>query len=334
MAAAKNFISEDNIEQALLQRLQHLCGFDALNCFTALPDDLNDGSGRADKREVILADRVRAALERLNPQAPAHAVEQALAQLVQPRTAMSLVAANREMDALIRDGVPVTYKPEAGPQAGQTVTERLKVIDFDAHDPRTGRNHYLAVSQLWVRGEHGYRRPDVLLYVNGLPLVFIELKNSNVKLRAAFDDNLTTYKAEIPQLFTANALCLLSNGIETRLGSLTAQWEHFFTWLRVDDEKEKLDRPAIAAQGLSVERVVLGLLKPERLLDYVENFCVFYRETQKVIAQNHQFIGVKTPSSSSGAGASWAASWACSGTPRARARASRWCSTRARSSAS
>lgn len=292
MAAAKNFISEDDIEQALLQRLQHLCGFDALNCFTAQPDDLNDGSGRADKREVMLADRVRAALERLNPQAPAHAVEQALAQLVQPRAAMSLVAANREMDGLIRDGVPVTYKPEAGPQAGQTVTERLKVMDFDAHDPRTGRNHYLAVSQLWVRGEHGYRRPDVLLYVNGLPLVFIELKNSNVKLRAAFDDNLTTYKAEIPQLFTANALCLLSNGIETRLGSITAQWEHFFTWLRVDDEKEQLDRKAIAAQGLSVERVVLGLLRPERLLDYVENFCVFYRETQKVIAQNHQFIGV------------------------------------------
>ncbi|WP_164144378.1 type I restriction endonuclease, partial [Serratia marcescens] len=87
--------------------------------------------------------------------------------------------------------------------------ERLKVIDFEAADPCAGRNHYLAVSQLWVRGEHGYRRPDVLLYVNGLPLVFIELKNSNVKLRAAFDDILTTYKAEIPQIFTANALCLL-----------------------------------------------------------------------------------------------------------------------------
>jgi type I restriction enzyme R subunit len=145
---------------------------------------------------------------------------------------------------------------------------------------------------LWIRGEFGYRRPDVLLYVNGLPLVFIELKNSNVKLRAAFDDNLTTYKAEIPQLFVANALCLLSNGIGTRVGSLTAKWEHFFAWLRVEDEKEALDRKTIAEQGLSVERAVLGLLMPERLLDYVENFCVFYRETQKVIAQNHQFIGV------------------------------------------
>jgi type I restriction enzyme R subunit len=292
MAAAKNFISEGEIEQALLQRLQHQCGFDALNCYTAQPDDPNDGSGRSDKREVVLAGRLRAALERLNPQAPPQAVDQALAELLLPRTAMSLVAANREMDNLIRDGVPVTYKPETGPQVGQAVTERLRVIDFDAPDPRDGRNHYLAVTQLWVRGEHGYRRPDMLLYVNGLPLVFVELKNSNVKLRAAFEDNLTTYKSEIPQLFTANALCLLSNGIETKLGSITAQWEHFFNWLRVDDEKEVLDRTAIAAQGLSVERAVLGLLKPDRLLDYVENFCVFYRETQKVIAQNHQFLGV------------------------------------------
>ena len=289
---ARNFISEDDIEQGLIQRLQHLCGFDALNCFTAQPDDVNDGSGRGDKREVILADRLRAAVERLNPQVPAHAVDQAMGQLLQPRTAMSLVAANREMDGLIRDGVPVTYRPETGPQAGQTVTERLKVIDFDAPDPKADRNAYLAVSQLWIRGEFGYRRPDVLLYVNGLPLVFIELKNSNVKLRAAFDDNLTTYKAEIPQLFVANALCVLSNGIETRVGSLTAQWEHFFAWLRVEDEKETVDRKAIAEQGLSVERAVLGLLSPTRLLDYVENFCVFYRETQKVIAQNHQFIGV------------------------------------------
>ena len=295
--AAKNFISEDDIEQALLQRLQHLCGFNVLNCFTAQPDDLNDGSGRADKREVILAGPLCAALQRLNPQAPASAVDAALAQLMQPRTAMSLVAANREMDGLLRDGVPVTYEPESGPQAGQSVTERLKVIDFDAPDPKAGRNEYLAVSQLWVKctGQASaatYRRPDVLLYVNGLPLVFIELKNSNVKLRAAYDDNLTNYKAEIPQLFVTNALCLLSNGTETRVGSLTAQWEHFFAWLRVDDEKEALDRKDIADNKLSVERAVMGLLKPERLLDYVENFCVFYRETSKVIAQNHQFIGV------------------------------------------
>jgi type I restriction enzyme R subunit len=146
--------------------------------------------------------------------------------------------------------------------------------------------------QLWVRGENGYRRPDVLLYVNGLPLVFVELKNSNVKLKAAYDDNLTNYKAEIPQLFVANALNLLSNGIETKVGSLTAEWEHFFAWLRVDDEKEVIDRAELADSALSLERAVLGMLAPARLLDYVENFVVFHRETNKVVAQNHQFIGV------------------------------------------
>ena len=290
-----NFISEDDIEQALLQRLQHLCGWNTLNCFTAQPDDLNDGSGRADKRQVVLADRLRAAIARLNPAIPAAAQEQAVATLLQPRTAMSLVQANREMDGLIRDGVTVEFDATEGPDAGTRVSERVRLIDFDAPlpgDNAQGRNEYLAVSQLWVRCEHGYRRPDVLLYVNGLPLVFIELKNSNVKLKAAFDDNLTNYKAEVPQLFTANALCLLSNGIETKVGSLTAEWEHFFAWLRVDDEKEVLDRAALAGGALSLERAVLGLLAPARLLDYVENFVVFYRETNKVIAQNHQFIGV------------------------------------------
>jgi type I restriction enzyme R subunit len=122
-----------------------------------------------------------------------------------------------------------------------------------------------------VRGEKGYRRPDVLLYVNGLPLVFVELKNSNVKLKAAYDDNLTNYKAEIPQLFAPNALCLLSNGIDTKVGSLTAEWEHFFAWLRVDDEKEVIDRAQLADSALSLERAVLGLLTPARLAASAES---------------------------------------------------------------
>lgn len=287
-----NIISEDDIEQALLQRLQHLCGYNILYCFTAQPDDLNDGSGRSDKREVILADRLRAAMQRLNPGVPVVAQEQAVAMLLQPRLAMSLIKANREMDGLIRDGVPVEYEATNGPDVGKRVTERVRVIDFEAFHPDAGRNEYLAVSQLWVRGELGYRRPDVLLYVNGLPLVFIELKNSNVKLKAAYDDNLTNYKAELPQLFAANALCLLSNGIETKVGSVSAEWEHFFGWLRVDDEKEVLDRAALKDSSLSIELAVKGLLAPARLLDYVENFIVFYRDTSKIIAQNHQFIGV------------------------------------------
>ena len=279
-----SFISEDQIEQALLQRLQHLHGYDVLDCHTAEAEALNDGSGRGDKREVILLDRLREAALRLNPAIPEAVVDEALARLANRRQAMSPVAANREVDGLIRDGIPVEFEDAQGKKQ----QERVRVIDFNDR----AQNRYLAVSQLWIRGERYWRRPDVLLYVNGLPLVLVELKNSNVKLRAAYDDNLTNYRAEIPQLFLANAFCILSNAIETKVGSLTAGWEHFFNWLRVTDEKEKVDRDAIRREGTSLELAIAGLCAPERLLDYVENFVLFHRETQKIIAQNHQFIGV------------------------------------------
>ena len=204
---------------------------------------------------------------------------------------MSPIAANREVDALIRDGVRVEFKDERG----RDRKEKVKVIDFK--NPDSPHNQFLAVTQLWIQStgaaaKAGYRRPDILLYINGLPLVFIELKNSNVKLRTAYDDNLTNYKADIPQLFLANALCVLSNGIETRVGSRTAEWEHFFHWLRPDDEKEKIKREQIREDGTSAERLLAGLCSKDKLLDYFENFVLYHKDTQKIIAQNHQFIGV------------------------------------------
>ncbi|MDA1274112.1 MAG: type I restriction endonuclease subunit R [Verrucomicrobia bacterium] len=279
-----NFISEDQIERALVQKLQHLHGFDSLICHTEDPEDLNDGSGRANKRDVILVDRVREAAIRLNPNIPAKAIEDALEKLLDRRQAMSLVAANQEVYNLLRDGIPVEFDDAKG----RKQKERVRLIHFN--DP--GENRYLAVTQLWINGERGFRRPDVLLYVNGLPLVFIELKNSNVKLKTAFDDNLTNYKREIPQLFLTNAFCVLSNAIETKVGSITAEWEYFFNWLRADDEKEKVDREEIKRKGTSLEGVIAGLFPRQRLLDYVENFILYYKDKEKIIAQNHQFIGV------------------------------------------
>ncbi|MGH8502456.1 MAG: type I restriction endonuclease subunit R [Gammaproteobacteria bacterium] len=279
-----NFISEDDIEQALLQRLQHLYGYDVLDCHTSEPDDLNDGSGRTDKRDVILEDRVRDAVFALNRELPESALDAGVARLLDRRQAMSRIAANRELNGLLRDGVPVEYENAEGRQE----QARVRLIDFNKSD----NNRYLAVSQLWVKGERGYRRSDVLLYVNGIPLVFIELKNSNVKLHNAFTYNLTSYKTEIPRLFHTNVLCILSNAIETRVGSITAEWEHFFNWLRVEDEKEKIDRDRIREEGTSLERAVAGLCPRSVLLDYLENFVLYYKETQKIIAQNHQFIGV------------------------------------------
>lgn len=275
----------------MLQQLQHLYGYDTLNCYTADPVALDDGSGRMDKRDVFLYARLKEAAVALNPGIPEFAVDNALKQLCDKRQTMPAIAANREVDALIRDGVRVEFKDEQG----RNRKERVKVIDFN--DPASPHNQFLAVTQLWIKStgaaaRAGYRRPDILLYINGLPLVFIELKNSNVKLRTAYDDNLTNYKVDIPQLFLTNALCVFSNGIETRVGSMTAEWEHFFHWLRPENEKEKIKRERIREDGTSVERFLAGLCQKEKLLDYLENFILYYKETQKIIAQNHQFIGV------------------------------------------
>jgi len=279
-----NFISEDDIEQATLQKLNRQYGYELLNCYTVDAEDLNDGSNRTDKRDVLFEDRLRQSALRLNPTIPETAIEEALERIMDKRHAMSLVAANCEIDGLIRDGVPVVFEDALG----RTQHERVRVIDFNDCD----QNRYLAVSQLWIKGERRYRRPDIILYINGIPLVFIELKNSNVKLKSAFDDNLTNYKNDIPQLFLTNAFCILSNGIETRVGSFTAGWEFFFNWFRATDEKERRDREQIKRRGTSLEIAVAGLCARERLLDYIENFILYYQENQKIIAQNHQFIGV------------------------------------------
>lgn len=279
-----NFISEDQIEKALVKRLRDEYGYEVLNCFTDDPEDLKDGSERCNKREVLLSDRLKEAAIRLNPTIPANVIDDALEKIFDRRQAMLLVAANHELYGLLRNGIPVEFDDSKGHKQH----DRVRLIDFNSTD----ENRYLVVTQMWIRGERCFRRPDVLLYVNGIPLVFIELKNSNVKLRTAFDDNLTDYKKDIPQLFLTNAFCVLSNAIETKVGSITAEWEHFFNWLRADDERAKVDRHEVMKKGTSLEGVIGGLFPKQRLLDYVENFILYYKDNQKIIAQNHQFIGV------------------------------------------
>jgi type I restriction enzyme R subunit len=279
-----NFISEDQIEKAILEILTDKLDFRHINCFTADADDLNDRSGRSNKTEVVLFDILKQTTIDINQDVPESVIDQAIAKLTSRRYSMSPALANREVYNLIRDGIPVDYQNEEG----RTEHVRVKVIDFSTQR----NNDFLAVSQLWIKGERYYRRPDIILYINGLPLIFIELKNSNIKLKNAYDDNLTNYKNDIPLLFQYNAVCILSNAIETKIGSMTAGWEHFFNWLRIDDEKEKIDRKKIEREGTSIERIIFGLCAKEKLVDYVENFILYHKESMKIIAQNHQFIGV------------------------------------------
>lgn len=284
-----SLITEDDLERALLAKLASEYDYDTLNAYTKEAGDLNDGTHRTDKADVVLLDRVLDAALRINPHIPRETIERAVEQVGEKRRAMSPVAANKDLYGLIRDGIPVEYDNAQG----RKEEDRVRLIDFrPVAEGQPWPNRFLAVQQLWVKGERGYRRPDVILYVNGIPLVFVELKNSNVKLKTAYDKNLTDYKADIPQLFVPNAFCVLSNGHGTKLGSMTAGWEHFFKWLRPDDESETVDTEKIQEEGTSLERVADGLFRPDRLLDYVENFVLYFGESQKIVAQNHQFIGV------------------------------------------
>lgn len=279
-----NFISEDQIEKAAVALLTETYGYRTVNCFTQDVENLADRSNRAAKQDVVFRDVLKTYAVQLNKDIPEAVVEEALEKLTAQRYAMSPLLANKEVYGLIRDGIPVEYEGANGKTEHGTV----HVIDFT--EPQN--NDFCAVTQLWIKGERYPRRPDILIYVNGLPLVFIELKNSNVKVQNAYDDNLTNYKHDIPLLFQYNAFCVLSNAQETRVGSFTAGYEFFFSWLRADDETEKVNRKTIEKEGGSLERVLNGLLPKERLLDYVENFILYHKDANKIVAQNHQFLGV------------------------------------------
>lgn len=235
---------------------------------------------RETKGEVVLVDRLRAALTKLNPSLPTEAIQTAIDEVVRDRSAMSLEAANREVYRLLKDGILVSIPDR---EHGGQRTERLRVLDWE--HPAT--NDFLLVSQFSVVGSLYTCRPDLVGFVNGLPWVVIELKKPGVPARAAFDENLTHYKKEIPQLFWFNALLIASNGTDSRVGSLTADWERFFEWKRIEREDEP--------RRVSLEVMLRGTCDRTRLLDLVENFTLFSEHKAglvKVLGQNHQFLGV------------------------------------------
>ena len=216
--------------------------------------------GRETKAESFLVPRLRTALERLNPSIPPEAISGAIDQLIRDRSVMSLVAANREVYGLLKEGIPVFALDTKG---GGQKTKRVRVIDWE----NPAANDFLLVHQFSVTGALYTRRPDLVGFVNGLPIVVIELKKPGVPAQHAFDDNLTCYKADIPQLFWFNGLMIASNGTESRVGSLTADWERFFEWKRIEREDEP--------RRVSLEVMLRGTCAPTRLLDLLENFTLF-----------------------------------------------------------
>lgn len=283
----KSFISEDDIEQAICNRLsQPEYGWKRIEC-DARVEAQNEVSttGRANPSECILPDILLASLKRLNPQIEETVLQNIVHDLRKDFTGTDMVDTNYSLYQKIRNGIKVPIRKN-----GKEDFDIVKLIDFDA----ILLNDFHCVNQMWIKGHYRYRRPDVLLFVNGLPVVFIELKNSTVKIEEAYNKNLTSYRQDIPNIFAFNQICVLSNGLQTKIGTWGSKFEFFFEWLRVDDEKEKLNREQIEEHGLSVTNLIDGLFRKKRLLDYIENFVFFDNKRIKIIAKNHQYLGVNS----------------------------------------
>ena len=286
----RNFISEDDIEQAILKKLEaEPFKYDILRCNASADrrEALPDGTGRANKKQCVLPQVLRESLLRLNPGIPSEKLDEIARELCRDFSASDITDVNYRYYNQIRNGIRITIR-----RNGKEDFDFVKLADFE--DPEN--NTFTAVSQMWIQGRVYWRRPDVLVFINGLPMVFIELKNSIVKVEEAYNDNLQNYRKDIPNLFAFNQICVLSNGLETRLGAFNAPYSHFFEWLKIDSEKERPDREAIhAAKTMgesSVRYFIDGLLRKDRLLDYVENFILFRDQKTKIIAKNHQYFGV------------------------------------------
>ena len=238
--------------------------------------------------EVVLVGRLREAIRRLNPAIPEEAHEEALRKVLRVATP-SLVQTNRAFHRMLRDGVEVEYPRGDGSIAG----DHVRLLNFaDA-----GANDWFAVNQLTViEGQHN-RRPDIVVFVNGLPLGLIELKNAadeDATIWSAYAQ-LQTYKAEIPSLLHYNALLVVSDGLQARIGSLTANQEWFKVWRTIDGEA---GLPTEAPKTvLELDVLVRGVFEPQRFLDLLQHFIVFEEDpdsgaVQKIIAGYHQFHAV------------------------------------------
>jgi len=274
----KGYTEDALVEQPAIALLSEL-GWETFDAYSEF-DHGSSPLGRETKADVILKTRLREALLRLNPNVSMESVHQAIEELARDRSRMSAVAANREIYHLLKNGVRV---PVPDPEGDGETVEVVRIIDWD--DPQN--NDFLICSQLWITGEMHTRRADLIGFVNGLPLLFIELKAAHRRLETAFTGNLRDYKDTIPQLFWPNALIILSNGSQSRVGSITAGWEHFAEWKKIGSEDE--------AGRVSLETMLRGVCDTKRFLDLVENFCLFQEAPGgliKLTAKNHQYLGV------------------------------------------
>ena len=238
----------------------------------------NGTFGRKSYKEILLTRFLVEALKKFNPWINETQITEATKILENRLSTSSLLQVNEEKYHLIRDGIPVTIKKPNG----ETQIKKAMVIDF--LNPEN--NYFLAIKELKIHGELHRRRTDIVGFVNGIPLLFVELKNSSVDVRNAYEDNYTDYQDTVPNLFYYNAFLMLSNGMEAKVGTLGSKFEFFHEWKRLAEDEQG---------SVALETMLLGICKKENFLDLFENFILYDHSnghTAKILARNHQYLGV------------------------------------------
>ncbi len=269
----KKIITESEVEEICLELLEEQ-GYQIIHG----PDIAEDGINPERKyNEVILENRLKQALKRIND-LPEEAIEQAIKKLKQE--SQNLIKNNQDFHKLVTEGIPIEYKKE-----DRIKHDNVNLFDFKNID----NNEFLAINQFTVIENRNKRRPDIILFINGLPLVTIELKNPAEEKATAFSafKQFQTYKQEIPSLFKFNEILIASDGIEAKAGTITSQWERFSPWKTINHKKQSKHQPQI-------ETLIKGMLNKITLLDLIRHFIVFEKEKTmtKKLAAYHQYNAV------------------------------------------
>ena len=270
--------SEDNLTQKTMSDyMEHTLGWENVFAFNTETFGVDGTLGRKSDREIVLKRYLRQALVKFNPNFPNVVYDKAISQVTDTIGFQSIVQTNREKYHLIRDGILVSHR-----EKGETKKIRLRVFDFD----EAANNHFLCVRELKISSGIHNRRPDIIGFVNGLPLLFVECKRPDKSLRRAYNDNISDYKDTIPHAFHFNAMVMLSNGLEGKIGSITAKYEHYSDWKRLKEN----DKGTV-----QMEQLLKGVCDKANFIDIFENFVLFDdsgTSLAKIVARNHQYLGV------------------------------------------
>lgn len=266
------------IQKSAAELLEKELGWESVYAFDSEVLGLDGTLGRRTQHEVLLTRRLRQALKSLNPWINEKQLAEALERMSEHMSSQTLMQINEKKYQYIRDGVPVTRVKSNG----ETEEVKAKVIDFNSPE----KNEFLCVRELWVYGPLYRRRADIVGFVNGIPLLFIELKNHDVAVEDAFTKNYRDYLDTIPQLFYHNAFVMFSNGLEARVGTIDSKWEFFHEWKRLTEQE---------AGNVELQTMLHGICKKENFLDLLESFILYDHSggsTVKILARNHQYLGV------------------------------------------